>query len=82
MSLILNRVQEAKHWKDMGSKEWGRTLMVAHYDEIDWSYCHENASKFGCRDRLEEIQKEAKRIKRQMDCWCKVRYLNWEIIIL
>ncbi|MBU7007083.1 hypothetical protein [Phosphitispora fastidiosa] len=32
---------------------------------------HKNASKFGCRDRLEEIQKEAKRIKRQMDCWCK-----------
>ncbi|MBU7007081.1 UbiD family decarboxylase [Phosphitispora fastidiosa] len=65
--LILNRVQEAKHWNDMGSKEWARTLMVAHYDDIDWSYCHKNASKFGCRDKLEEIQKEAKKIKRQMD---------------
>jgi zona occludens toxin (predicted ATPase) len=41
--------------------------MVAHYDDIDWSYCHKNAAKLGCGEKFEEIQKEAKRIKRQMD---------------
>ncbi len=28
--LILNRVQEAEHGKDLNSAEWARTLMVTH----------------------------------------------------
>ncbi len=65
--LILNRVQEAEHWKDLGSAEWARTLMVTHYADIDWSYCHQKADEFGCRKKFDEIQRVAKKIKKQID---------------
>jgi hypothetical protein len=65
--LILNRVQEAKHWGYPESGEWARTLMVTHYDGIDWSYCHAKAHEYQCYEKFEEIQRFAKKIKRQMD---------------
>ncbi|MHB9095962.1 MAG: hypothetical protein ACYC21_14950 [Eubacteriales bacterium] len=65
--LILNRVQEAEHGKDLNSTEWARPLMVTHYDNIDWSYCHERANEFSCREKFDEIQRLAGKIKKQMD---------------
>ena len=64
--LILNRVQEAQHWKDLSSAEWARNLMVTYYADIDWSYCHEKANEAGCSKKFEDIQRLAKRIKKQM----------------
>lgn len=65
--LILNRVQEAEHWKDLNSEEWARILMVTHYDEIDWGYCHKKANEYECIKKFEQIQRKAKKIKHQMD---------------
>jgi len=41
--------------------------MIAHYDNIDWSYCHKRAHEYECADKFEEIQRSAKKIKKQMD---------------
>lgn len=65
--LILNRVQEAKHWNYSESAEWARTLMITHYDDIDWSYCHKKAHYYQCSEKFDEIQRSAKKIKKQMD---------------
>ena len=65
--IILNRVQEAKHWNYLDSAEWARTLMITHYDNIDWSYCHKKAHEYDCAEKFEEIQRSAKKIKKQMD---------------
>lgn len=65
--LIINRVQEAEHWNDLNSFEWARTLMVSHYDLIDWPYCHKRANELYCKEKFEQIQRDAKKIKRQMD---------------
>jgi hypothetical protein len=64
--LILNRVQEAEHWKDLSSAEWAKNLMVIYYNDIDWPYCHENANKSQCLKKFEEIQHQAKKINKQM----------------
>ena len=65
--LILNRVQEAKHWNYPDSAEWARTLMITHYDNVDWSYCHKRVHEYDCAEKFEEIQRAAKKIKRQID---------------
>lgn len=65
--LILNRVQEAEHWNYSGSEEWAVNLMVSHYEDIDWSYCHKKANEYGCLKKFEKIQRDAKKIKKLMD---------------
>ncbi|MFZ5640318.1 MAG: hypothetical protein ACOY4Q_06480 [Bacillota bacterium] len=65
--LILNRSQEAKHWKDLDSEQWAMNLMLAYYDDMDWPYCHKTANKLDCLDKFEEIQRKVKSIKNQMD---------------
>jgi hypothetical protein len=63
--LIINRCAEAKHWTDLSSEEWAANLLAAHYDEIDWSYCHKTANGLGCLDKFEEIQRRVKNIRRK-----------------
>lgn len=64
--LILNRVQEAEHWKDLSSAEWARNLMVTYYDDIDWSYCHKKAHEYECKKKFDEIQRAARKIRKMM----------------
>lgn len=65
--LILNRVQEAEHWKDLNSADWAQRLMASYYDKIDWSYCHKKSNEYGCMKKFEQIQRKAKKIKDKID---------------
>jgi len=65
--LILNRCQEAKHWKDLNSEEWAKNLMVAYYSDVDWPYCHKTANELGCLDKFEEIQHRARSIVKKIN---------------
>lgn len=59
--IILDRVEAYVHWGDLSSREWAVNLMAAHYGDIDWTYCHHQASKRQCLDAFTEIQKYVKR---------------------
>jgi len=65
--LILNRVSEAEHLNDFSSHEWARSLMAAYYDMIDWSYCHRVAIQLQCAKKFEKIQREAKKVLKEIE---------------
>lgn len=62
--IVLDRVAAATHWKDRQSAMWAMGLMVAHYDAIDWSYCHRRAAQKQMLDAFERLQRRAKRALR------------------
>ncbi len=40
--------------------------MAAYYDMIDWSYCHRVATQLQCAKKFEKIQREAKKVLKEI----------------
>ena len=63
--IIIDRLLAVKYWSD--SEEWVQFMMVAHYDDIDWSYCEQRAEFEDCTDVLHKMKTWAEATKEKLD---------------
>jgi predicted nucleotidyltransferase len=63
--ILLDRTVMAHEWDDLQAKVQAEMLMYAHYEEMDWSYVHRQASHIGVLEIVLEIQKKVKRRMRR-----------------
>ncbi|MFB9326069.1 hypothetical protein ACFFSY_09120 [Paenibacillus aurantiacus] len=61
--IILDRIEAYAASSDQRSLEWALKMMGVLYDELDWTYCHTEASKRHILRDFENIQHSIKRYK-------------------